>query len=91
MIKRIHARICIMLFVAGAVLLLLGSIVNYSVNEKLGIVILWVAGALPVASVILSIIFLRCKNCGLSAARWQWSSNREYYCSRCGEQFKYDK
>ena len=90
MLKRIYSRICIILFAVAIALCLLGTTIAYF-NETLGIISIFVALAAPVASVVIQIIFLRCKSCGLSAARLQWSSNREFYCSRCGEQFKYDK
>ena len=90
MLKRKIARLCILLFVVAFGLCLVGATLAYF-NQTLGIISLFVALAAPVASIVIRIIFLRCKSCGLSAARLQWSSNREFFCSRCGEQFKYDK
>ena len=88
--KRIHARICIVLSLAALILWLLGSTIAF-INQTLGIVAICLMFALFVAAIVVRIIFLRCKSCGITMARLQWSSNREFFCSRCGEQFKYDK
>ena len=90
MLKRKIARLCILLYAAAIALCLLGTTITFF-SETLGIISLFVAIAAPVAAVVIGLIFLRCKSCGLTVARLQWSSNREFYCCRCGEQYKYDK
>jgi len=89
MIKRIHARICIILM--GLCLGFLALCVIFSSFFLLPIIFAVIAVGFFFAAFILRIILLKCPSCGKSCARPQWSKGQTFFCSYCGKPYEYDR
>ena len=90
MLKRKYARLTIVLFVAGLLLICICPIAKH-----LGLVCeiaSCVSGfVLFVASLVIRIIFLKCPTCRKAIPSPQWSKNGTILCVKCGERFIYDE
>ena len=82
-LRRRWARLCWLLIVFGAGLVIFGGLRR--------MIPLWIVGVfLLIAGMILQRSFLRCTNCGKDLARPMWVSRRRYYCKFCGKPFLFD-
>ena len=82
-LKRIYARLILLGWVLGTVLLAVGG---FTQTREL------IAAAMFVwlASIVARYALLRCPHCGYIAAPPQWRKNASIHCPQCGEAFTYD-
>jgi len=89
MLKRVHARICIILLALSLVSIILCGILGtfpvvYPITFAcIGVVFFGI-------HIVVSIVWLKCLSCGKSQARPQWSKGHTFYCPYCGKPFEYD-
>ena len=90
MIKRVHARICIVLIALCLTSLVLVTV--FSTSYPLCAIIFACTGLLFfIASIVVRIILLRCPACGKTATRPRWTKSETLYCPKCGKPFEYDR
>jgi len=90
MVKRLHSRICIVLYaLCLASIILCGIFAAFPVVYQI-IFLCAGVGLLGVATVF-RIALLKCPACGKSLARPQWSKGRTFYCGSCGKPYEYDR
>lgn len=94
MLKRKHARLCLIFFYLGVALLLAGEVLKHFVATEFlsgfadGLLISAVV-SLVLAGLVLSFL-LRCPNCGKRYARPRWKVFHTDYCTHCKKPFIYD-
>ena len=89
MLKRIYARISLIIFILTLVSLLFCAL--YSSQYVLPVIFACLAVLLFFIALGIRILKLKCPSCGKSYATPQWSKSGTWYCPRCGKPFIYDK
>jgi len=89
MLKRIYARVSLVLFVLILVSILLCWI--FSSHYTLPVIFACLAVLLFFIALVIRILKLKCPSCGKGYATPQWSKSGTWYCPRCGKPFVYDK
>lgn len=90
-LKRKHARLCLVLFYAGAALLILGNVAKrFTHVAGLGDGLLVLAVVLLACAGLVLSRYLRCPVCGKRYARPRWNVFHTDYCSFCRRPFIFD-
>jgi len=89
-LKRVYARISIILFALGIVSIFLCVILG-TLPVIYPIIFALLGVVFFVASTVVRIVFLKCLSCGKSHNRPQWTSESTFYCPYCGKPFEYEK
>ena len=90
-LRRLWARVSIVLISSGAGCILLGLLLGRAVYQWKwtgGLAILGIV--LLVAAVIVRYTSLRCLSCGKGTALPSWNPGKRYYCQCCGKPFLFD-
>ena len=90
-LRRLWARVSIVLIISGAGCILLGLLLGRAVYQWKwtgGLAILGIV--LLVAAVIVKETSMRCPHCGQRAALPSWNPGKRYYCPYCGKPFLFD-
>jgi len=90
MIKRVHARICIVLLLLSLVSIALCVILS-TISVIYPIIFACIGVGLLGVFTVVSVLLLKCPSCGKSRARPQWSKSHTYYCGYCGKPYEYDR
>lgn len=93
MLKRKHARLCLILLGLAVLSLVCLALTAYVVKpEGLFWDIFWIVSVwfFMTATIISEILLLRCKNCGKTCTRPRWNPGETLYCPICGKPFVFD-
>ena len=82
-LKRFWARVCWMLLLFGGGIAIMGMLLRVAPIMLTGYVLLGI-------ELLVSLIFLRCPNCGKDLAPSRWNTDKRFYCKRCGRPFLFD-
>ncbi len=85
MIKRFHARLCIILLVAGLVTICISPLLG-----DLQVSVLYMSFGLIAVALYVKFKLLRCPYCGWGGAVPQWSKSNTIHCPKCGKAATYD-
>ena len=93
MLKRIHARLSIIMLGAVALFYAVLAWLTYVEAPQFTLMVMNIlAPGLLMGVIFLRVVLLRCPHCGGPAAKPYWKArpDREQYCAKCGERLVYD-
>lgn len=93
MLKRKHARVCIVLLMLAVVIGFLPLVVLGVLRTDMGSWAKWcfISGLVCAGlATIIRLNCLRCQNCGEGLAGVRWGTGKDGYCPRCGKPFIFD-